>query len=99
MRVENPRHLPRRRKEIPVNERVVIGKKHAKSRMRVVPAHNPFLWILLILDRVNVFPGVLGEGDVSAGLFSILPLDAGRDLDTPVAILADEHAANLGLIA
>src|SRR5260370_2491734 len=99
MRIENPRHLPRRRKEILVNERVVIRKKHTKSRMRVIPAYNALLWILLILYGINVFPGILGKGDVGAGLFGILALNARRDLDTLIAILSDEYAADLGLTA
>ena len=99
VRIENPRHLSRRRKEILVNEGVVIRKKNAESWMRMIPAHNPLRWILLILHRIDVLPGVLRESDVSAGLFGILPLDAGRDVDAVIAILADEHTADFGFAA
>ena len=82
-----------------MNESIVVGKKHAKAGMRVIPAHNPFLGILLILYRINVLPGILGEGDVGAGLFRILALDAGGNLDTVIAILSDEHTADFGFAA
>ena len=99
MRIENPCDLSRRRKEILVNEGVVVGKKHAESGMRVIPAHDSFLGILLVLHGINVFPGILGEGDVGARLFCILALNARRDLDTVIAILSDEHTADLRLAA
>ncbi len=54
-------------------------------------------WSELILYGVNVFPCILGEGDVGTGLFSILALNARRDLDKVIAILSDEHTADLGL--
>jgi hypothetical protein len=99
LRIENPRHLSRRRKEVPVNESVVVRKEHAKSRMGVIPADNPFLRILLILYGINVFPRILGEGDVGACLFSILALNTRRNLNTVIAILSNEHTADLGLTA
>src|SRR4029077_18795125 len=68
VRIVNPRHLLRRRKEILVNERVVVRKKHAKARMRVIPPYNPLIRILRILDFVDVLPGVLRKRDMRAAL-------------------------------
>src|ERR1700678_457271 len=99
MRIENPRHLPRRRKEILVNERVMVRKKHAKAWMGVVPADDSFLGILLILYGINVFPRILRESHMGAGLFGILALNARGDLNPVIAILSNEHTADLGLAA
>jgi hypothetical protein len=97
--IENPCDLSGRGKEIPVNEGVVLGEKHAKTGMRVIPADNAILGIFLILHRIDVLPGILGEGNVGASLFSVLALNAGRNLDAVIAILADEHAADFGFVA
>ncbi len=99
LRIENPRHLSRRRKEILVNECVVIGEKDAKSGMRVIPPHDSLVGILLVLYCINMFPGILGESYVSPSLIGVLALNAGGDLDAVISILTDEYTADLGLAA
>src|SRR5882762_5630157 len=99
MGIENPRHLPGRRKEVLVNECVVVRKKDAKSGMGVIPTHDSLSGIILIIYGINVLPGVLSKCNVGSGLLRILALNARRDLDAVIAILSDEHAADLGLAA
>jgi hypothetical protein len=77
MRVINPGYLLRRRKEVLMDERVVIGEKDAKAGVRVIPADDPRLRIVSIFDAVNVLPRILGKRDMGASLEGIRALDAG----------------------
>ena len=65
----------------------------------MIPTHNPLIGILLILYGVDVFPCILGKSDMGASFFRILALNACRDFNTLIAILSDEHAADLRLTA
>src|SRR5215469_7080913 len=95
MRVIDPSYLPRRSKKVFMNKCVVIGKKYSESRMGVIPTDNPLVRIFLILDLINVFPGVLSECDVGPSLFRVCACDAGLNLNSSGTILPDEHTTNL----
>ena len=71
MRIEHPCDLAGRSKKVFVNEGVVIGEEYTEARMRVIPAHNAMVGILLIFDLINVLPSVLSEGDVGASFFGV----------------------------
>src|SRR5258708_28218405 len=68
MRVTNPCDLFRRRKEILVNERIVVAQEDPKTGMRMIPTPDPFVGILLVFDLIDVLPGFLGECNVIACL-------------------------------
>ena len=71
MRIEHPCDLAGRSEKVFVNKGVVIGKEDTEARMRVIPAHNAMVGILLIFDLINVLPGILGECDVGASFFGV----------------------------
>ena len=77
-----------------MNEGVVIRKKYAEPGMRVIPAHDAFIRIVLILDLVNVFPSVLRERDVSPRLRRIQPRDARGDAHSATIFCADQHSTD-----
>src|SRR5258708_26240352 len=65
--------------------------------MRVIPAHNPLLRIFLVLDLINVFPGVLRERHVRARLRRIQSRDTRRNTQAVAVFFSDQHSANFRL--
>src|SRR5256885_12405028 len=88
MGIVNPRDLLRRREKVLVNEGVVVGKKNAESRMRVIPADDAGIRKIAVFDFVNVFPSILREGDVGAALRRVFARDAGFDGSEPFGFAA-----------
>src|SRR5262249_49885639 len=96
VRIEHPGYLPRRSKEILVYEGIVVGQEDPESGMRVIPANNPLVGILLVLDLINMLPSVLRECDMGAGFLSISSWNAGLNSNFPGPVLPNQNAANFG---
>src|ERR1035438_1659056 len=97
MRIHNPSDLSRRRKEILVNKRVVLGQKDSESWMRVIPAYDPLVGKFVVLNFIDVLPRILRERDVSTRFFRLQSGNRRLDFDNAVAVLPDQHSADLGL--
>src|SRR5581483_6184218 len=97
VRIVNPRHLLRIGEKILLDKQIMLREEHTKTRMRVVPANNFLVGILFVLDLVNVLPGILGKGDMSATLRGVVALDASFNRHPLMLRAADEHAADFGL--
>src|SRR6201987_3699508 len=65
--------------------------------MRVIPAHNPFFGIFLVLDLVNMFPRVLREGHIPSRLRRIQPGNARANTQSVAVFFPDQHATNFRL--
>src|SRR5258708_38155012 len=65
--------------------------------MRVLPPLNPLLRLFLVLDLVNVFPGVLREGHVGARLRRIQSRNTRRNTQAVAVFFSDQHPANFRL--
>src|SRR6266566_4544811 len=64
--------------------------------MRVVPPDDPLVRKVLVLDFVDVFPGVLREGNVSSRLCRVEPRYPRGDAQSVSKLCADQHAADFG---
>src|ERR1051326_3193950 len=94
MRVVNPSYLLGTGEKILVDEQVVVRQEDTESGMRVIRADDPRLWIFLVFYLVDVFPGILREGNVSASLRRVRAGDA-RFNDRRVAFFSpDQDAAD-----
>src|SRR5258708_6166811 len=99
VRVTNPCDLFRRRKEILVNERIVVGKEDPKTGMGMIPAHDPLVGILLVFDLIDVLPGILGESNVRAVLPRVQAANASLNLHAVAALAAHQNTTDFGLDA
>src|SRR5262249_60209448 len=68
VRIVDPGHLLGAGEEILLDEEIVFREKYSKAGMRMVPANDFCVGILLVFDLVDVLPGILSECDVGAAL-------------------------------
>src|SRR5258708_26988481 len=99
MRVTNPCDLFRRRKEILVNERIVVGQEDPKTGMGMIPARDRLVGILLVFALIDVFPGIVGESNVCAGLLRVQAANASLNLHAVAALAAHQNTTDFGLDA
>src|SRR5450432_4355533 len=96
-RVIDPRYLTGGREKILLDEHVMLGKKNAEARVRMVPADDAFVRVKLILYAIDCLPGILREGDVSTGLSRVHTFNRGTNLNGVVGGLTDQNTTDLGL--
>src|SRR5258708_14573728 len=65
--------------------------------MRVIPAHNPLVRIFLVLDLVNMRPGILRERHVSSRLSRVQSRNARGNTQSVAVFFSDQHSANFRL--
>src|SRR5262249_29273512 len=97
VRIVDPGHLLGAGEEILLDEEVVFRKEYSKAGMRMVPSHDLGVGILLVLDLVDVLPGILGEGDMGAALRGVDTGNASLDDGAILVRAANQHAAHLSL--
>src|SRR6266404_591203 len=64
--------------------------------MRVVPSDDPLVRKILVLDFVDVFPGVLREGNVGSRLCRVEPRYPRGDAQSVSNLFANQHSTNFG---
>src|ERR1700694_4200297 len=65
--------------------------------MRVIPADDPLVGIILVFDFVDVLPGILRKSNVGTGLSGVDAGNTGFNLQSPVLLATDKHSAHLRL--
>ena len=96
-RIVDPIHIPGTCEEILVNERVVLRKEYAESRMRMIPAYNPLAREPVSSFFMNSDPGLLREGYVCASVRRALSWNRPNNLYAGVGQLADQRPADFHL--
>src|SRR5258707_813271 len=64
--------------------------------MRGVPSDDPLVRKILVLDFVDVFPGVLREGNVGSRLCRVEPWYPRGDAQSVSKLFANQHSADFG---
>src|SRR6266481_337056 len=65
--------------------------------MRVIPPHNPLLRIFLVLDLINMFPGILRERHIRPRLRRIQSRNTRGNTQAVAVFFSDQHSANFRL--
>src|SRR5207248_324749 len=97
MGINDPGYLVRSVEKVFVNKQVVIGEKNSKPRVGMVPTDDGLVGILRILNFINMLPGGLGEGHMSAASLGFFSVDAGFHPRLAAFHSTDQHAANFSL--
>src|SRR5665213_3025130 len=76
---------------------VVLGEKDAETGVGVIPADDAMVGPGLVLDAIDLFPRILRERHMGAGLGGAGSLNGSLYIDQPVALLSDQDPADFRL--